>query len=273
MVVRYVPMIRIAFAAAALTLAAAPAFAQSGDDTTAGREPWRYRVAAGPQLTPKYPGSDGHVVRPLVDISRARGDTPFEFEAADESFAIPLIQTDSFAFGPAANIEGSRRRKEVGANIDEVGTSVELGGFADLWLGQSFRAHAELRQGVTGHKGLVSNIGVDAIARDGDKWLVSLGPRVSLADNKFKDAYFRVTPREAAATGLAVYDPSGFGVYAVGASATAIYQFTDRWGVYGYAKYDRLIDDAGRSPIVRQLGSRDQLSGGLALTFTFGGNR
>ena len=37
----------------------------------------------------------------------------------------------------------------------------------------------------------------------------------------------------------------------------------------GYAKYDRLLNDAADSPVVRRFGSRDQLSGGAALTYTF----
>jgi outer membrane protein len=36
-----------------------------------------------------------------------------------------------------------------------------------------------------------------------------------------------------------------------------------------YAKYDRLSGDAADSPVVRELGSRSQLSGGLGITYTF----
>ena len=36
-----------------------------------------------------------------------------------------------------------------------------------------------------------------------------------------------------------------------------------------YAGYDRLVRDAGASPLVRRYGSRDQFSGGLGLTYTF----
>jgi outer membrane protein len=62
-------------------------------------------------------------------------------------------------------------------------------------------------------------------------------------------------------------------VQAVGVTAGYLRQLTPRWGIYSYAKYDRLVGDAADSPIVRQFGSRDQFSGGLALTYTFGGGR
>jgi outer membrane protein len=47
-------------------------------------------------------------------------------------------------------------------------------------------------------------------------------------------------------------------------------QLTPRWGIYTYAGLDRLVGDAADSPVVRQFGSRNQLSAGAALTFTFG---
>lgn len=264
--------------AAACLLCAPHVFAQSdsgSDDSSVpadagdSKPPRRYRVALGPQLTPRFPGSNEVRVTPLVDLSLTRGDTPFAFEAADESFGIPLIKVGGLKIGPAANFEGSRRRNETDLPVDEVGTTVELGGMAEFWLGRGVRFHGEVRQGVNGHGGLISNLGFDYVARDGDKWLFSLGPRVALSDSKFQDAYFGVNAAAAARTGLATYDPDG-GVHAVGASATALYQFTPRWGIYGYAKYDRLIGDAADSPIIRVIGSRNQLSGGAALTFTFG---
>ncbi|WP_404333441.1 MipA/OmpV family protein [Sphingomonas sp. MMS12-HWE2-04] len=264
--------------AVACLLLAPHAFAQSDSaavdssasaDQGESKPPRRYRVALGPQLTPRFPGSDDVRVTPLFDLSMTRGDEPFRFEAADESFGIPLIHLGGLKIGPAANFEGSRRRKETGLAVDEVGTTVELGGMAEFWLGRGLRVHGEVRQGVNGHGGLISNLGFDYVARHGDKWLVSLGPRVALSDSKFQDAYFGVNAAAAARTGLATYDPDG-GVHAVGASATALYQFTPRWGVYAYAKYDRLIGDAADSPIIRTIGSRNQLSGGGALTFTFG---
>jgi outer membrane protein len=39
--------------------------------------------------------------------------------------------------------------------------------------------------------------------------------------------------------------------------------------VFGYARYARLVGDAAKSPIVRQFGSRNQLSGGIGLNYTF----
>lgn len=269
-------MMKATLACAALAsslFALDPAFAQSSSDEAESRtetkEPRRFRVGAGPQFVPNYPGSDKLSLQPFIDFSITRGDKPFDFEAPDEAAGFPLLRAKGFEAGPAFHIEGGRKREEVGADLDEVDATVELGGFAQYWLTPGFRFRIDARKGVNGHEGWVGDAGFDLVARDGDDWLVSAGPRVTFADQNYQQAYFGVNARESAATGLPLYDPGG-GLYSVAATVGGQYQFTQRWGVTGYAKYERLLDDAADSPVVDAFGSADQFSAGLALTYTFG---
>ena len=39
--------------------------------------------------------------------------------------------------------------------------------------------------------------------------------------------------------------------------------------MFGFARYERLVGDAAKSPIVREFGSRNQLSAGIGLSYTF----
>jgi outer membrane scaffolding protein for murein synthesis (MipA/OmpV family) len=231
--------------------------------------PSRTRVALGPQLKPSFPGSDSVSLRPLIDVARTRGDDPYTFEAPDESFGFPVLSIGRVEFGPALGIEGSRTADDVGAELPKVGFTFEVGGFAEYRLSDAFRLRAEARKGLGGHKGWVGTIGADYVAREGNDWLFSLGPRVTIADDRYNSAYFGVAPADADRAGLPAYDAEG-GVEAIGLTAGWVRQLTARWGIYSYAKYDRLTGDAADSPIVRRLGSRDQFSGGLALTYTFG---
>lgn len=205
----------------------------------------------------------------MIDIDRARGDEPFRFEGADDSFGIALIDAGGVRIGPVVNFEGSRTPADVGALLPKVKFSLEPGGFVQFDLSDNFRLRGEVRKGVTGHKGWVGLAGADYVVRDGDDWLFSIGPRVTWSSGRYQDAWFGVTPLDAVASGLPAYDPGG-GIQAFGATASFETQFGPRWGIMTYAKYDRLVGDAADSPVVRQLGSRDQFSGGLGLTYTFG---
>ncbi|MHA6721024.1 MipA/OmpV family protein [Sphingomonas sp. RS6] len=252
---------------AAVPLALASGAQAQSDQPQDGER--RTRVSIGVQAVPSYPGADHNVIRPLIDVVSARGDSPFEFEAADESFSIPLYRHDGLELGTAMNFVGSRRRSSVGADVDSVGFSVELGGAAAYWFTPELRIRSEVRKAVSGHNGLVSDLSLDYVVRDGDRWLVAVGPRVSLSDARFRRAYFGVSARDRQA-GLAAYSISNDPIHSVGISSTATRQLSTRWGLYGYVAYNRLVGDAADSPFVTQLGSRNQFSGGLALSYSFG---
>jgi outer membrane protein len=244
---------------------AVPAAAQEADAEGSGH---RTRVGLGAQVYPSYPGSDDFDIGPMVNVDRARDGEPFKFEAPDDSFGFSLIEAGTFTFGPVANFEGARTAEDVGANVPKVKFSVEAGGFAAVNLSDSFRLRGEVRKGITGHKGWIGTAGADYVMRDGDAWLFSVGPRVTWSNSRYQDAWFGVTPEASLASGLPVYNP-GSGIQAYGATASLLFQLTPTIGVNTYAKYDRLVGDAARSPLVTNYGSRDQFSGGASLSYTF----
>jgi len=259
-------MRRLVLTASGLLAFALPAHAQSGEDD--GER--RYRVAVGAQIVPSYPGADHNAVRPLFDAASARGSTPFEYEAADESPNIALYNQNGLEAGIAIGLQSARTPKRVGANLSKVDFTVEPGVFVGYYLMPQLRAYAEIRQGVNGHGGAAGFVGLDYVQRDADRWLLAVGPRLKLSDAKYRRAYFGVSQRDATAVGIPVYQVGGNAVQGVGLAATGLRQLTTHWGLYSYLAYDRLTGDAARSPITRQLGSKNQFSGGLALSYTFG---
>lgn len=242
----------------------APAVALDEDEP-----PRRVRVALGPQLQPRFPGADDVELGPLVSVSITRGDEPFDFEAPDESFGFSIIDKGGFALGPSLNLQASRRASDIGAPLDKVSTTFEAGAFLQYQPSPRLRLRTEARRGIGGHDGWTGTISADFITRDRDAHVFSIGPRLTLSDGAYQRAYFGITPAESLRTGLPTYRP-GSGIQAVGATAGFLAQFSPRWGIYSYARYDRLVDDAARSPVVRSLGSRDQYSGGIALSYIFG---
>lgn len=249
----------------AALLLAVPAFAQTEPGGSI-----RTRVYLGPQLSPASPGASDLSVGPFIDVSRARQGDIFEFEAPDERFGFPLLRAGGFEFGPALGFEGKRKASDIGVPLHEVGFSFEIGAFVQTYLTDDVRVRVEARKAVSGHRGWVGEVSADYIIREGDDWLFSVGPRVTLADSKYHRAWFGITPADSAASGLAIYTPGG-GIDRIGVTTGYLRQLTPQWGIAAYARYDRLVGDAANSPYTRNAGSRSQPSAGLALSYTFGG--
>jgi MipA family protein len=247
-------------AAFAALLAAAPAAAQE-------RREHIWAVGIGPQVYPEYPGADGYAIGPMPFFARRRAGDPMPFKAQDDGISLRLIE-GPFEIGPVLQFQPGRRPEDVGAPVERVGFTLEPGGYAQLWLGRGLRLRGEARRGIGGHEGWVGDVGADLVARDGTRAVYSIGPRLRWSDSRYQNAYFGVTPAASAAAGLPAYRASG-GVHAVGAMAGATVELSRSWGLYGYAGYDRLIGDAGDSPLVRRFGARDQLSGGIGLFYQF----
>lgn len=252
---------RSAIVAAALLFPACGAIAKDKEDV-------RVRIGLGAQARPDFLGSDRTEWAPLWDVAIARGSAPFKFEAPDDSFDIKLYAKHGFAFGPVANIASGRKRSDAGARVDKLGTTIELGMFAQYQLTDSIRLRSELRQGIGGHQGLVASLGADQVWRDGDRYVLSIGPRVLVSDGRYQRAWFGVDDSSAATSGLPQYRPSG-GVHAIGLASGGSFQLSARWGLFGFGRFDRLVGDAAKSPIVRELGSKNQFSAGGGLTYAF----
>ena len=254
-------MKRLLIASVAILPAWSAACAQSDRDV-------RVRVGPGIQLRPQFPGADHIEAAPWFDLGIARGTEQFKVKTPYRGAGVGLVSSGRFSFGPVANIQPKRKNSDVGAPVGDVATTFEVGAFAQYDPSDSLRFRAQLMKGIGGHKGLVGAVGVDRIWHDGDKYAFSIGPRIVFSDARFQRAYFGVTPAVSLASGLPTYRP-GAGVHAVAVASGMSYQFNSRWGMFGYARYDRLVGDAAKSPIVRTFGSRNQLSGGVGLNYTF----
>ena len=227
-------------------------------------------VGVGVQLQPKYPGSDSEDFLPLVFFVRHKNGDPLPVRTPDESAGFRLLGDDrGFSAGPVIGFESKRDENDVGIPVGNVGLTLEPGIFLQTAIGQNARVRMEVRHGIGGHDAFTGDISADYIIRPtDDRFVATIGPRVRLADARFQRSYFGVDNTQSLATGIAPYDPDG-GIYALGAASSVMYQLSPRLGLYGYVGYDRLLQDAGDSPLVLRYGSRDQLSAALALTFRF----
>lgn len=228
-------------------------------------------LTANGQFLPRFPGSDKliGVIYPAVNIRRAE-ELP-RFAAPDDGFSISVLDDDpSVRFGPVARVQAGRYldddRRLFG--LRKLNFSVEPGAFIEYFPVSFIRGRLEVRYSLNGAEGFVGNAGVDFIRPYG-RFTFSLGPRVSFADAVYMRSYFGVRPAEAAINGLLPAYRPGAGFVSAGVLGAVTYQWNETWATTGYVGYNRLVDDAARSPIPRQIGSRDQLTFGASVSYSF----
>ncbi len=231
---------------------------------------WTVTIGIEGRVQPAWVGADhDHVVpNPLFDI-RPQG-TPQRFGAPRDGIGVALIDAGAFRAGPVGNLEAGRKESRSSElhGLGDVRRTVELGGFAEYWWAPWLRTRGELRQGMGGHHGLVSDLTADVVAPVAPGWTLSGGPRVTFATSAAISPYFSVDAEQAAASGLPVYNAQG-GLRSVGFGAKARYDFNPQWFTHAFVEYQRLQGDAADSPIVVQRGSPNQTMIGLGVGYSF----
>ena len=232
---------------------------------------WTITIGLEGKVEPIFPGSKDFAIRPnpLFDIRRY--GTPERFRGPRDGIGFGLIEGSNFQIGPVGALRIPRRESEDRAALHGLGDvpwAVELGGFAEYWFVPWLRSRAEVRQGVTGHHGLVADLFVDAVVPVTPQLTLSGGPRMTLATAAANSPYFSIDAIQSAASGLPIYSAGG-GLKSVGAGAQARYFWTPQWATHVYVEYERLTDGAANSPLVTQRGSPDQFTFGFGVTRSF----
>jgi outer membrane scaffolding protein for murein synthesis (MipA/OmpV family) len=253
----------------------APSDAMAKDGASEAERPaiWLITLGAYAVVSPDFEGSSSYGVggRPIFGIRRA-GSREW-LALPNDGIDIEVFETDRFRAGPVAALRFNRDTDRTVRGFERVGgkdgidIAVEAGVFAELWPHNSWRTRVELREGVVGAGGLVADFSTDLVWRPGP-WTFATGPRLTIADERYVEARFAVAPHQVTPT-LPLHQTSA-GVTSVGFGFTAIYDWNERWRSRAYVEYERLVGDAGSSPLVE---SQDQVRFGIGTSVTFGVGR
>jgi outer membrane protein len=231
---------------------------------------WTVTIGVEGRVLPRYEGANSEVFRPLPVFNVRRAGTAARFRSPRDGASIGILEAGRFVAGPTIKIKLPRKEGDDSSlrGLGDVGWTVEAGAFAEYWPTDWLRTRVELRQGIGGHHGLVSDLTADLVYRAAEQLTLSGGPRLTLASAAATSPYFSVTPGQSIASGLPVYDARG-GVRSYGLGAQARYVWSPVWATYVFAEYERLSGDAANAPLVTTYGKRDQIQLGLGVTYSF----
>jgi len=267
--------LRMAVAVAALlplgTLSTAHAQFSRPDDG------WYVRLGTLGAIMPEYEGSDHAKFRILPDVEITYDD---RFFLSREGLGVNVIARDGLTVGAAIGYDGGRKSSK-----DDALTGFRSVG--DTAVGRLFAQYQidrlMLSADVTtdllgdGHGGTTATLGATYVFNPFGQTLLLAGPSVTWASDDYMHSYYSTTadrvrrplPGDPVITGSRTGYQADAGFKDVGLTAIMIHPLDEHWSITGFAGYARLLNDAADSPFVKDNGSRNQISGGLGLSYTF----
>jgi outer membrane protein len=264
-------------AAASVVVAGSIDGAAAGDETPKDDGPLLITLGANGVWGPRFEGARRNEIGPWPIISWRNANSKEWLDLPTDGIDYALVETENFRAGPVGYFRWQRDNATIsqrgfrrfGEGRNSIDLSLEAGGFVEYWPSQWLRTRVELRETVVGADGLVALLSSDAVWKPDKAWTFSFGPRLSLADRRFMESYYGVTPIQSAATGLPAYAPSA-GIRSYGVGAMVRYKMSEAWTTQVFADYQHLTGSAGDSPVINNRhGTPDQLLVGVGISYTF----
>ena len=152
--------------------------------------------------------------------------------------------------------------------MEEVDAATEAGLFALLKVGPWSGKLAFASDISDEHSGTVVYLKGAYKTDLSDKMQVKLNVHTAWASDDYMESYFDVDASDSARSGLPRYSASS-GIKDIGLAVTSHYRFNQSWGLLGNLSYTRMLSDAEDSPLVDDVGDKNQFVGVLAVTYSF----
>lgn len=279
---------RLAFVVLAFAVGQ-PCYAQAVDpeplqpaERPASREPdgWTLTLGVAPVLSPAWQGSRDMVLSIFPDVRINYEDKIFA--SVPDGIGWNVLNRDGWKAGPVAKVRFGRDEEQGGSpflvaggsdaliGLGDVDATAELGGFVEkrFGAGREWRVRGEVRRGFGGHEGVVADGSLIYQIRSG-RTIINIGPRATVASRAFMQTFFGIDAAQSQRSGLARYEADG-GILSYGVGGSLIRPLNRRSAVTVFTGLDRLGEEAGLSPLVRERGRRTQFTIGIGYGFRFG---
>ena len=258
-------------------IAASPAMAEDDLDTGIDKTKGGGFVGLGVAYKPDYEGGDDYeaIIAPFGAYvwgsgrSIKLGGTSGSERAGRVTFDA-LTRDTAWQFGPVLQYRMERDDVD-NSKVDrmrDIDAATELGAFLG-WQGGRLNLSTTFASDVSDeHDGYLWYFDGKYKIPMNDSLTLSVGAHLTWASEDYMDIYFGVKSSDAVRSGLSKYSADE-GFKDTGLSLTAHYKFNDAWGIGGLVKYTRMLNDAEDSPLVDDVGDKNQLGAVVAMTYSF----
>jgi len=229
---------------------------------------WSIMLGGLTTVRPKYMGSDQYKVNgfPLIEI-KYKNTSFLNFQ---EGLGVNLLYAPNFRVGIAFNYYGSRDEDDSDhlQGLSDIDAGVNVGAFGNVSFGKYY-AKLKIRQDISSnHDGLIilGRLGYKTSLTE--KLRVNINIGTTFANEDYMNTYFGISNTQSSASGLSQFN-AGNSIKDFEGGLNFIYPVYKNWTALAFTKYVRLLNDAANSPLVKNVGSKNQLKLSLGLAYRF----
>ncbi len=215
---------------------------------------WQVEIGLGSQYSPVADGINRYQVQagPAIDIRYK----DIAFLSTGEGLGVNMFSFRHISFGAAVTYDLGRSPHADGKALSGLGTihpAPEAKIFATTVLSESFplTIRVDGRRQIGATNGYIGDIGAYLpMPGSSAKFAWFVGPTVTLADNRYMNAYFGISNAQAANTHYRKYEAAG-GFKSAGLGVSTVYFVTPSIIIDVTGAFDRLLGSAAESPITQ----------------------
>lgn len=246
--------------------------ATAGEDMQAPPAGLHGSIGMGVAVMPEYEGSKDHKTRAIPNINLFYGDTLFftRMTAGANLLHFKTEQGVAITAGPLLSLRRGRDQDDNAAlnGLGDIDRALDAGGFV-RFRKQGWHASVDIRQNVTNSgQGATMKFSAGHGIPLGQKFKLRANFETTWASADYMKTFFGIDALQSAQSGIAQYE-AGSGFKDAGVSVMADYAIAHDWSGFATIRYKQLLGDAADSPIVANLGSRDQASASVGIKYRF----
>ncbi len=206
-------------------------------------------LGLGVAYFPWYMGSSDYRVLPLpvVDVSYKK----FLYASSQQGLGIRTMVIDNLIVGARLMYDMGRPEHGHVRHMKNLAGSIDGGIFARyLMLPWYFTGDVQTALSSQGHSGTYGSLGGGYIYEVNYNWEINTRASMTLANERYMDAYFGVDQGDANKTGFSTYSPNG-GVRDMSISSALSYYGVQNWRIFGSVGGSVLFKEAGDSDVVQ----------------------
>lgn len=229
-------------------------------------------IGIGVGTRPEYEGAKDQKTRLMPNINLFYGDTFFltGMKAGVNLLKYQTAHGVSISAGPLLALRHGRDQDDNAAlnGLGDIDPALDAGGFV-RFRKQGWQASIDVRQNLTDtDQGATVNFSAGHGMRVSEKLRLRTSLDTTWASSDYMKTFFGIDALQSAQSGIAQFE-AGSGFKHVGVNLMADYSINREWAGFATLRYRRLLGDAADSPIVANLGARDQVTANIGIKYRF----